>query len=516
MSLDDLVERTMRDWAVPGLALALTDRERTLRVAAFGYADLGTRRQVRPETLFQLGSIGKPMAALAVLREVEAGRLDLHAPVTEYLPWFRVRSQHAPITLHHLLSHTSGLVPGLEASSALGDALQLAATEARPPGERYQYSNAGYAVVGLVLEEVTGSPIGDVLRRAILDRVGMVNTEPVTTNALRPLVATGYVPPDDRRPWHPSIPLAPAPWVESDAASGSLCSSALDLAAFARVLLNRGGGIVSEDSFTLMTTPASAVEEGLGYGYGIMVESAEARFRVGHTGTTIGYSAHVEADLEAGIAAVAVCNSRAGPVFVPWVVADAALTDDEPPQPSSKSTGKPDASGTFRCGIESFTVEADDDVLWLRREGRRERLEPYGRDIFYPLGERPAEYLISFGRDEDGAAVEAFEGPRWYTTEGYRGPLDLAVPEAWKGFAGVYRSHNPWTPGYEIFPRKDRLVLLSNGDSEAELGHVEGRTFAVVGCEEALPGRIAFGDELGGSAAWISCDGVEYYRFFTR
>ena len=97
--LDRIIERRMAADNTPGLALALTDRERTLRVATYGFADLAARTPVTLDTLFEIGSIGKSFTSLALLREHEAGTLDLRAPVARYLPWFAVRSAFPPITV---------------------------------------------------------------------------------------------------------------------------------------------------------------------------------------------------------------------------------------------------------------------------------------------------------------------------------------------------------------------------------------------------------------------------------
>jgi CubicO group peptidase (beta-lactamase class C family) len=122
------VRAVASEWGTPGLAVAVTDRERTLGVVSHGYADLAERLPVTPAMLFQIGSISKSFAALAVMREVEAGRLSLPAPVTDYLSWLPLRTAGEPVTLHHLLSHTSGLPAGMEATpSTIGEALRVAA-----------------------------------------------------------------------------------------------------------------------------------------------------------------------------------------------------------------------------------------------------------------------------------------------------------------------------------------------------------------------------------------------------
>jgi CubicO group peptidase (beta-lactamase class C family) len=336
-----IVEDGRRAYGVPGLAVALTDRERTLWAETFGNAELAGSRPVEPGTLFQIGSISKSFAALAVLREVERGTLELDVPVTEYLPWFRLRTGTDQVTLHRLLSHTAGLVPGMDPTpSSLGEALVLARTGARAPGA-YRYSNAGYAVVGLVLERVTGSPIGEVLRQAVFEPAGMTATEAVVTNALRARSAVGYEPLDDSLPWRPGDPLAAAPWAETDSAAGSISSTAEDLAAYARVFLGDGGDVATAESLERMLTTASEPDQdGIGYGYGMAVEAGTGW--IGHGGSTPGFTASLQIDRTAGIGVGVLCNlGDVGP-FAAGRIADAlrgdALAEPAWPQ-ATPSTG---------------------------------------------------------------------------------------------------------------------------------------------------------------------------------
>ena len=127
------------------VALFLIDRDRLLCVATYGYADVAARTPVGPDMLFEIGSIGKGLTAIALLQQREAGRLDLDAPVPRYLPWFSVRTRHAPVTLHHLLSHTGGIIRGTDfAPDAHSEVWTARETETGgPPGERVHYSNLG-------------------------------------------------------------------------------------------------------------------------------------------------------------------------------------------------------------------------------------------------------------------------------------------------------------------------------------------------------------------------------------
>src|SRR5580765_7230503 len=96
----------------PAVAFAVMDREKTLAVRSYGFASLEARVPLGPEHLFQLGSIGKSFTAFTIMQECEAGRLDLQQPVTDFLDWLELPQKMRPITLHHLLTHTSGLTTG--------------------------------------------------------------------------------------------------------------------------------------------------------------------------------------------------------------------------------------------------------------------------------------------------------------------------------------------------------------------------------------------------------------------
>jgi len=107
--LDEFIARHMGEAGLPGMTLAIANRNGLLRTSQYGFADVKAGLKVAPETLFEIGSISKSFVALAVLQLAEEGKLDLHRPVTNYLPWLKTDSKFAPFTTHHLLSHTAGL-----------------------------------------------------------------------------------------------------------------------------------------------------------------------------------------------------------------------------------------------------------------------------------------------------------------------------------------------------------------------------------------------------------------------
>jgi CubicO group peptidase (beta-lactamase class C family) len=232
------------DWlkrrGLPGMAVAVTDADDEVEFTSIGWAEL-RKHAIDEETLFELGSIGKTYTAVLASKI-----LDPQAPVTEYLPWFEVRSAYGPITVEHLLMHTSGLIRGPEMTSdSRYDVWALRDTEVGfAPGERYYYSNVGYRTLGYALEAATGEPYPELLRALILD-LGLENTEPEITVEIRGRMAVGYDRLHDDRTPSPDDPLYPAPWLETGTADGCLAATAGDLAAFGRFLLNGGANRLS-------------------------------------------------------------------------------------------------------------------------------------------------------------------------------------------------------------------------------------------------------------------------------
>ncbi|HET7093437.1 MAG TPA: serine hydrolase domain-containing protein, partial [Thermomicrobiales bacterium] len=265
--IDQHVGAVMARHGSPGVALAITDRDNVLFRREYGYANFDAKTPVSPATQFEFGSIGKAFTTVCLLQLVEEGKIDLHAPVTTYLPWFAVQSEHAPITCHDLLTHTSGLIAGSD--FALDAAYEVYALReigvSGPPGAAFLYSNVGYKALGLVLEAVTGKPYRTIVRERIFDPLGMTDAADAITSAGRPMLATGYWPWFDDRPPLPAAGVAEAPWFESTTADGSLAASASELTAFLRMLLDGGvgpnGRLIGESSFDLMRQPFAAMSD---------------------------------------------------------------------------------------------------------------------------------------------------------------------------------------------------------------------------------------------------------------
>lgn len=514
---------------VPGMAVALTDRERTLAVLTEGYADVKARTPVAPEHLFQIGSISKGFTAIALLQEQEAGRLDLRSPVTEYLPWFEVPSRFGPIAVHHLLSHSSGIVQGTEfTTEALHEVWALRETVTGfPPGEGYQYSNVAFKALGLVLETVAGQAWWEVVRERILAPLEMRATDPITTHETRRRLAVGYWPFYDDRPWQPSHGWAEATWVESATADGTICSPVAELAAYARLLLNRGeapgGRVLSEQSFALMTQRATpAPEEDSVYGYGVKWLEGGGVSLLGHSGSTVGYSAYVLADPEVGVGIAVLANAYVERLpllrFALAAMRAAALDRETPPVPQAADPlrvgNAAEYVGTYRSLGRTLSVVAESGGLLVEHDGGRVRLERASDDSFLVPDPAFDRFPLRFGR-EGGRVVEALHGPDHYVREGE--PVEFEHPARWDAFVGHWRSHDPWFSNFRVFVRKGKIVLAgqtADDEGEWELSELPDGSFRVGG--ERSPDRIRFDTSIDGRATRALYDAAPFYRTFTR
>jgi len=510
------VEKLLDVQGLPGLALAVTDRETVLASETFGLANLDAGTPVSRETYFELGSIGKTFTAVLLLQLCEEGLVDFDAPVTSYLPWLEVRSEHAPITIHHLLTHSSGLMIGADMSAnSRFDVWALRQTETGcPPGTRYLYSNVGYRALGFVVEEVTGLPYSEVLRRRILEPLGLEATDPAITNEGRARLAIAYARLHDDRPARRSDPWVPATWLETGTGDGSLAGTVEDLAAFLRALLNRGRGLLAPGSFELMTSPSVEAYDGWWYGDGLEVRERNGRHEVRHGGSMPGFRAMMLGDLDAGLGVTVALNSDEESDLAEDV-ANAALDlfrDGAKPPAFLDPLAVGDAAdyeGLYDGKAGRLELVGEGDHLLLAGQPSVP-LEPRGPDRFLVDHPRFALFLLGFTR-EDGHVVEAVHGGDVYRREGAPAAAPTTAPPEWSAYPGHYRAYNPWYSNFRVVLRKGELIAIFPWGLEWPLAPVSEDTFRL-GSEEWWPERIRFDAVVDGVALRADFSGEAYYR----
>lgn len=527
--LDEFIARHLAEIGAPGMTLALADRNGLLRSSQYGFADVKAGVKVSPQSLFEIGSISKSFVAIAALRLAEEGKLDLNKPVASYLPWLKVDSKYPPFNAHHLLSHTSGL-------SGMPLLIRVAATTLRTgfaPGARFVYSNIGYALLGFLLEAVDKRPLAEVLRQRVLDPLGMSASEPIITNNARERMAVGYVPFLDDRPFPVRGKLAEATWIEVPEGAGSVASTASDMSAYLRMLLNRGvgprGRVLSEKSFELFTRAVIEAPfrgEPASYGYGLWVSDSKGHALLRHTGGMVAFSSAMFADTTDGFAAFASVNARlSGYRPIPVIryaleLLSAAAKGQElpaapPPLPSPAFVkNAADYAGTFTLASTSgsaqkkLTLTSDREQLVLEHGNQRIVLEQAGPDRFIVKHPDFDLFALSFGREKD-AVVEAFHGANWWTNERYAGAKSFAYPPSWDMYTGQFRSDNAWYGSTRLVVRKGRLLI----GGEDPITEVSPGVFAPEGDTGA--DRITFDTMLDGRAIHMNYSGIDFYRTFT-
>ena len=525
----------------PGLALSVTDREDTLGVVVRGLADVAARTPVRPTTRFQIGSISKSFASLIVLQEEAAGRLPLDVSVNDLVPWLGLAEPFGTITLHHLMTHTAGLLVGTEdAPTGAGTLHRLRENPpTTAPGERFLYSNDGWKVVGACLEEVTGTRVPELLAERIVGPLGMTSTAGAITEAEHLTTAIGYEPVFTDRPVQLRHPLMPAKRIVSDTADGSIVSDVLDMGAYARLLLargdvpdGRGGRLVPEDMFERWVAQYVDDDEGGTYGYGFWQDEVDGVRWIGHSGGMVGYTAYLAVSPDEGLGVVICQNGSGGKrglARTAFAQVRAALTGDPLPDPwvPPAATDVPAAAefaGTYR-GDDGrvLMLSAEDGGLRLEVGGigvalERDPLEEDPGDVFVIPHDALERFPLAFGRDDHGAVVEAVHGATWFRGDRHAGDDgdDPAPPPEADRVVGLYRNDDPWSPALRVLVRRGRLVVTwpytgSDEGADAVLIPLEDGWFAAGSLRD--PRRIRFlGEGAGGRAVVAEYNGGQWFR----
>lgn len=515
----------------PGLVLGVTDRDKTLFKSAKGFSDVASRRPMDIDALFQIGSVSKSFTCVALLQLAEQGAIDLHSPVKECLPWFSVKSTHSDITLHHLMTHTAGIILGSDATpTSWTEVWDLRGSEATcEPGTYFHYSNSGYKALGLVLETVSGKAYAEIIREGVLDPAGMGSTEPVITNGIRKRLAVAHLPTDDDRPSHGRSDVSPAPWFEGDTADGSICAPVEDMLAYIRILLNRGQGpwgqVLSSDSFQRMTTPYiepdDAVHRG-GYGYGLNIEKIDGHNHIGHTGGMVGHHTAMLMDMDSGVGVMVMVNGPGFPDEVAKFAVESMkassdggeLLDVPRKEDAFKAPNAADYVGTYVGPWGILEVADEDGTLYMTSEGHKSLLEPREGDAFLSGAPGFELFLLEFERVE-GKVAHAHHGERTYAKDGHH--MESSAPAKTDGARvdGHYRSHNPWLPNFRVVKRRDGLVFALPDDHSHPMVPLGNDSFQI-GCDPRSPERVEFGCIIDGVATSATVSGGgRFGRTFT-
>lgn len=400
-------------------------------------------------TQYRIGSITKTFTAVLVLRLRDEGLLDLGDPLEKHLPGTGV----GEATVAELMAHTGGLAaespaPWWERSPGslrpeLADVLGEEPLR-HPVGRRFHYSNPGYTLLGALVAELRGAPWEEVLRREVLEPLGLhrTNARPEAPHAQGWAV----------HPWADALLPEPAEDLGRMAPAGQLWSTTGDLARFADFLVQGDGGVLSAESLREMRTPAAPPEaadvaSGYAYGLGLEVRRWGERLLVGHSGSLPGFLASLTIGVEDDVAAVVLANCTSGPAVAALgadlvrIVADAEPRIPEPWRPLRKvEPSVLELAGQWYWGTYGFGLRLTADGLAslepLSGNGRRSRFRSNGDGTWTGLEGYYAGEVLRVVRRPDGSADHLDLGSFVFTRQPY--DVDASVPggvdpEGWRG-----------------------------------------------------------------------------------
>ena len=202
-ALDTIIRKNLKQQRIPGAAVALVHEGRVIFARCYGYADAERKVEITEDTYFMAGSLTKSFTALAVLKLIEQGKIDPGADIKNYIPGFSIKSLdegETPITVNHLLTHTSGLMIDFYARFAGGkeysnaDLLSQLRNEylCFKPGSASKYSNIGYRLLGMIIEQVTGELFERYLDMEVLRPLGLSKSSFRYTEGMAPYMSKGH------------------------------------------------------------------------------------------------------------------------------------------------------------------------------------------------------------------------------------------------------------------------------------------------------------------------------------
>jgi CubicO group peptidase (beta-lactamase class C family) len=280
---------------------------------AYGLADREQKIPNTVKTRFRIGSMNKMFTAVAILQLVEAGEVELTAPLGTYLTDYPNQEVAEQVTIHHLLTHTGGtgdiFGPEFEAHReelrTLNDYVELYGERGPEfePGSQWVYSNYGFILLGAVIEAVTGQSYYDYVKEHIYEPAGMTGTGSVPEDQAVPDRAVGYMDPTGGTNWRPNTDTLPY----RGTSAGGGYSTVGDFARFADALLSRE--LLSPDSTELLITGKEEIAPGISYAYGFEDHrGAEGNGWVGHGGGAPGMNGDLRIYPTSGYVVVVLAN----------------------------------------------------------------------------------------------------------------------------------------------------------------------------------------------------------------
>jgi CubicO group peptidase (beta-lactamase class C family) len=452
----------------PGAAIIIRKDGKTIFRKGYGMADMELGVPVEPDMVFRLGSITKQFTAVSILILAEQGKLSLQDEITKFLPDFP--TQGRTITIEHLLTHTSGLksytnlsewLPLWRKDMTVREIINL--TKDKPmefaPGERWNYNNTGYVLLGAVIEKVSGLTYEDYVNKNIFGPLGMKHSYYGNTERIIPRRIPGYQMGND------GFVNAPYLSMTQPYAAGSLLSSVDDLAIWNDAVFS--GKLLKKEWLDKAFTPCPLKNGGsTGYGYGWFIANYQGHRFIEHGGGINGFSTYEMTLPEDHIFLAILTNSAIGsrgPEPRAFKIATLLLGK---PEPERKAVALPAGAVDALVGVYE---NADGQACYIIREGSKVLSQRAGDAKYEIMAASPDEFffldrptrirvLKNAAGEVSGLRLEARIGPAEIWTKTAK-PL----PAPKKEVAVDTKIYDLYVGEYELAPGL-MLVITKEGD----------------------------------------------------
>ncbi|HTH36821.1 MAG TPA: serine hydrolase domain-containing protein [Pyrinomonadaceae bacterium] len=394
-SIDHFIRAEMERQKIPGVSLAVVRDGKPLIVKGYGFANLEHQIHVKPETIFQSGSVGKQFTATAVMLLVEDGKIGLDEKISKYLG--DVPDAWKNITIRQVLSHTSGMTDYPTdfdfRRDYTEDELLKRAKEiplAFQPGEKWSYSNLGFVTLGVIINKVTGKFYGDLIQERIFKPLGMTTARVISEADIVPNRASGYrlIKGDVKnQDWvSPSL---------NTTADGALYMTALDMIKWDDAL--RNGKILKKSSLDAMWAPVKLNNgQSHPYGFGWAVRSVNGHRVIEHGGAWQGFKAHIARYVDDNLTVIVFANlAQTNQVRLANGVAQLIVPELKP-----KPIADPDPAFTARTKELLLAV--------LDKKADKDRFTPEMQKVL-DSSDRLVEYVKTLGTLQSFTLMERAE-----------------------------------------------------------------------------------------------------------
>ena len=546
--LDSYITNVKKEFADEGISISVISKDDLLFMKAYGYADKETRTSATPFSLFYIGSVSKLFTGIAIMQLVEQGRIDLDAPLENYIPDFGYKTHFSDaeaITVRTLMTHQSGLVGDIVKGwgSATGpdhhfrELVDVLRDEylAYPPGYISTYSNCAVALLGIVVEEVSGVEFKTYVRNNICRPIGMIASNFSLRDYMTPMLARSY---DGSGAESPYLYIRDEP-------AGSFISNTLEMSLFMRMILN-GGKLFGRRILKQSTLEQMFVQQngeieldfpddyGTKWGLSWMLSYPRLSYAgkyIGHDGFVPNYSTQLHILPDHGLAVIVETNSLRGQ-SISFDIADMAMikaleifkgirqpdAQPLPPKVPLTQTHVTQTAGTYATnylGLLSIYPKKNRLFATSPKFGGSElELLPHADDWFsFYLNGQPApgfentRIIVKNGAQERFAGIQVREANGLIFSEamGCEYEIPDELPPGWLKRVGQYRIINP--DPYMLIDTPASIEALPSGGMYYSIPDIGSYVLDPIFDDEAI--RTGRGRNVNETIQVVDCGGEE-------